>query len=126
ANMTLSGAAADKRIPMSVADQKLALVKIYSIVTGNAVSVGKLANDADIVKVAEQLNQSGSKGVLVSGIDDKNAQLLVLAINSKLNSEAFNTTQTRQIRKGSNQAVAQLVADLNGGKVHTLIMSGVN
>jgi len=126
ANMTLSGAAADKRIPMSVAEQKQALVKIFSIVTGTSVAVGKLANEAEIVKIAEQLNQSGSKGVLVSGIDDKNAQLLVLAINAKLNSEAFNPNQTRQIRKGSNQAVAQLVADLNGGKVHTLIMSGVN
>lgn len=126
ANMTLSGASADKRMPMSTADQKLALVKIFSIVTGTPVSVGKLANEAEIVKIAEQLNQSGSKGVLVSGIDDKNAQLLVLAVNAKLNSEAFNPNQTRQIRKGSNQAVAQLVADLNGGKVHTLIMSGVN
>ena len=126
ANMTLSGAAADKRIPMSTAEQKQALVKIFSIVTGTPVAVGKLSNEAEIVKIAGQLNQSGSKGVLVSGIDDKNAQLLVLAINSKLNSEAFNPNQTRQIRKGSNQAVAQLVADLSGGKVHTLIMSGVN
>ncbi len=126
ANMTLSGAAADKRYPMSVAEQKLALVKIFSIVTGTPVSVGKLNNEAEIVKIAEQLNQSGSKGVLVSGIDDKNAQLLVLAINAKLNSEAFNPNQTRQIRKGSNQAVAQLVSDLKSGKVHTLIMSGVN
>jgi molybdopterin-containing oxidoreductase family iron-sulfur binding subunit len=124
--MTLSGAAADKRIPMSTANQKLALVKIFSIITGTLVSVGKLANEAEIVKIAEQLNQSGTKGVLVSGIDDKNAQLLVLAINAKLNSEAFNPNQTRQIRKGSKQAVAQLVAELNAGKVHTLIMSGVN
>ena len=32
ANMTLSGAAADKRVPMSIANQKLALVKIYNII----------------------------------------------------------------------------------------------
>ncbi|MDD2985645.1 TAT-variant-translocated molybdopterin oxidoreductase [Flavobacterium sp.] len=126
ANMTLSGAAADKRIPMSVAQQKQALLKIFSIITGTPVSVGKLANEAEIVNIAEQLNQSGSKGVLVSGIDDTNAQLLVLAVNAKLNSEAFDPNHTRQIRKGSNQAVTQLVADLNGGKIHTLIMSGVN
>lgn len=126
ANMTLSGAAADRRIPMSTAEQKLALVKIFSIVTGTPVNVGKFANEAEIVKIAGQLNQSGSKGVLVSGIDDKNAQMLVLAINAKLNSEAFNPNQTRQIRKGSNQAVSQLLADLKAGKVHTLIMSGVN
>ncbi len=33
ANMTLSGASADKRIPMSVAQQKQALVRIYNVVT---------------------------------------------------------------------------------------------
>ena len=30
ANMTLSGASADKRLPMSVANQKQALVKLYN------------------------------------------------------------------------------------------------
>jgi MoCo/4Fe-4S cofactor protein with predicted Tat translocation signal len=33
-NMTLSGAAADKRVPMTIADQKQALVQIYNIVAG--------------------------------------------------------------------------------------------
>ncbi len=41
-------------------------------------------------------------------------------------SEAFSTAGARQIRKGSNVAVAQLIKDLNAGSVHTLIMSGVN
>ena len=126
ANMTLSGAAADKRVPMKVADQKLALVKIYSIITGSAVSVGKLANEDVVVKAAQQLKAAGSKGLIVSGIQDKNAQLLVLAINQALASEAFSTVGTRQIRKGSDAKVAQLLSDINAGNVHTLIMSGVN
>jgi molybdopterin-containing oxidoreductase family iron-sulfur binding subunit len=49
---------------------------------------------------------------LVSGIQDKNAQLLVLAVNQILASEAFNTSGTRQIRKGSNEKVAQLIEDM--------------
>lgn len=126
ANMTLSGAAADKRVPMKVTDQKLALVKIYSIITGSAVSVGKLANEDVVVKAAQQLKAAGAKGLLVSGIQDKNAQLLVLAINQALASEAFSTVGTRQIRKGSDAKVAQLLVDINAGNVHTLIMSGVN
>jgi molybdopterin-containing oxidoreductase family iron-sulfur binding subunit len=125
-NMTLSGAAADKRIPMSNADQKQALLKIYNIVTGGAVSTGTTKNDDAIMKAAQQLKAAGSKGVLVCGIHDKNAQLLVLAINQTLNSEAFNTTGARQIRKGSDEKVAQLVNDMKAGNVHTLIMSGVN
>jgi MoCo/4Fe-4S cofactor protein with predicted Tat translocation signal len=126
ANMTLSGAAADKRVPMSVANQKQALVKIYNVITGSAVATGKVANEEVVVKAAQQLKAAGTKGLLVSGIQDKNAQLLVLAINQALVSEAFSTVGTRQIRKGSNEKVAQLIADMNAGSVHTLIMSGVN
>lgn len=126
-NMTLSGAAADKRVPMTLAAQKQALVQIYNIIAGASVPVALEGNfKAEVVKAAQQLKAAGSKGVLVSGIEDKNAQLLVLAINQILASEAFNTAGARQIRKGSNAVVAQLIKDLNAGSVHTLIMSGVN
>ena len=126
ANMTLSGAAADKRVAMKISDQKLALVKIYNIITGSSTATGKIANEEIVIKAAQQLKSAGTKGLLVSGIQDKNAQLLVLAINKSLSSEAFSTTGTRQIRKGSNEKVAQLITDMNAGNVHTLILSGVN
>jgi molybdopterin-containing oxidoreductase family iron-sulfur binding subunit len=38
----------------------------------------------------------------------------------------LSTSGTRQIRKGSNEKVAQLIEDMKAGSVHTLIMSGVN
>jgi MoCo/4Fe-4S cofactor protein with predicted Tat translocation signal len=126
-NMTLSGAAADRRLAMSTANQKQALVHLYNVVTGSSVAVS--LDDtfkAEVNKAAQQLKAAGSKGVLVSGIQDKNAQLLVLAINQALGSEAFNTSGTRQIRKGSNEKVAQLVKEMKAGSIHTLIMSGVN
>lgn len=126
ANMTLSGAAADKRVAMSVGNQKQALVKIYNVITGASVATGKIENEDTVMKAAQQLKAAGSAGVLVSGIEDKNAQLLVLAINQALQSAAFTTVGTRQIRKGSNAQVAQLLNDMKAGTVHTLIMSGVN
>ncbi|WP_293872087.1 TAT-variant-translocated molybdopterin oxidoreductase [Flavobacterium sp.] len=126
ANMTLSGAAADKRVPMTIANQKQSLVKIYNVITGSSVSTKKVDNEDEVMKAAQQLKAAGSKGLLVSGIQDKNAQLLVLAINKTLASEAFSTIGTRQIRKGSNEKVTQLIADMNAGNVHTLIMSDVN
>ena len=127
ANMTLSGAAADKRLAMSTANQKQALVHIYNVVVGASVPVTLDAKfKTEVAKAAQQLKAAGSKGVLVSGIQDKNAQLLVLAINQALSSEAFSTIGTRQIRKGSSEKVAQLVNDMKAGSVHTLIMSGVN
>jgi MoCo/4Fe-4S cofactor protein with predicted Tat translocation signal len=126
-NMTLSGAAADKRVAMSTANQKQALVTIYNIITGSSVATSLDATfKAEVTKAGQQLKSAGSKGLLVSGIQDKNAQLLVLAINQVLASEAFSTSGTRQIRKGSNEKVAQLVKEMNAGSIHTLIMSGVN
>jgi MoCo/4Fe-4S cofactor protein with predicted Tat translocation signal len=125
-NMTLSGAAADKRIPMKNADIKSALVQIYNTLSGGSVQTIKTPYDNEISKIANQLKAAGSKGVLVSGLDDKNAQLLVLAINNILNSESFIPSRPRYIRSSSNNAVEQLILDMNAGNVHTLLMSQVN
>jgi MoCo/4Fe-4S cofactor protein with predicted Tat translocation signal len=127
ANMSLAGANADKRIPLTVAQQKQALVKIYNVVTGAAVGTSTIEKyDAEVMKAAQQLKAAAGKGVLVTGLDDVDAQLLVLAINTALSSEAFNPSATKLTRKGNAKAVAQLVTDMNAGSVHTLIMSGVN
>jgi Fe-S-cluster-containing dehydrogenase component len=127
ANMSLAGANADKRIPLTIAGQKLALVKLYNAVTGSNVSVASVgALDKEVEKAAQQLKAAGSKGVVVTGLDDFDAQYLVLGINLALKSEAFNPSDAKLTRKGDAKAVAQLVADMNAGKVHTLIMSGVN
>ena len=127
ANMTLSGAAADKRVPMSSFNQTQALLKVYNVITGSSFPTNlSKENDAIVTKAAQQLKAAGSKGVLISGIQNKNAQLLVIAINQVLTSEALLTAGTRYVRKGSDAQVAQLVKDMNAGNVHTLIMSGVN
>jgi MoCo/4Fe-4S cofactor protein with predicted Tat translocation signal len=127
ANMSLAGAKADKRIPLTVANQKQALVKIYNLISGATVGTPKIEKyEAEIQKAAQQLKAAGSKGVLVCGIDDMDAQLVTLAINIQLNSEAFNPSNAKLTRKGSAKEVNQLVKDLNSGTIHTLLMSGVN
>ncbi|OYQ36380.1 quinol:cytochrome C oxidoreductase [Flavobacterium cyanobacteriorum] len=128
ANMSLTGANADRRVPMTVAQQKHALVYLYNVITGSSVNAPKIEGKAgeEVVKAAQQLKAAGSRGVLVSGLDDVNAQLLVIAINNALQSQAFRPGVARYIRKGDAKAVMQLVNDMKAGRVHTLIMSGVN
>ncbi|MCW4469432.1 TAT-variant-translocated molybdopterin oxidoreductase [Flavobacterium sp. MFBS3-15] len=129
ANMSLAGANADKRIPLTVTEQKYALVKIYNAVTGANVSVpaiGNAAYEKAVNAAAAELKAKGSRGVFVTGLDDVNAQLLAIAINNALASEAFRPGAARLTRKGDAKAVAQLVNDMKAGKVHTLIMSNVN
>jgi len=129
ANMSLTGSNADKRIPLTVTEQKYALVKIYNTVTGANVSVpaiGNAAYEKAVTAAAAELKAKGSRGVFVTGLDDVNAQLLAIAINNALVSEAFRPGAARLTRKGDAKAVAQLVNDMKAGAVHTLIMSNVN
>ncbi len=127
-NMTLSGANADKRVPLSPSDQKVALAKIYAGITGNSISGRKLSEKAEsaIAKAVGQIKQAKTKAVVVSGINDVDAQSLVLAINEQIKSEAFDSDAPRKIRQGNDKAVAKLVADVKNGSVGGVIMAGVN
>ena len=54
------------------------------------------------------------------------AQEVVLAINDHLRSEVIDTAQPKLIRQGSNEAVNQLIDEMQKGKVKGLITAGVN
>ncbi|MFP5438538.1 MAG: TAT-variant-translocated molybdopterin oxidoreductase [Bacteroidia bacterium] len=126
-NMSLSGANADVRVPLTVTKQKHALVALYNAIVGGSSAVGLEKGEADAVaKAAQQLKAAGAKGVVVTGLDDVNAQLLVIAINNALQSQAFKPGTPRYIRKGDAKAVAQLVKDLKAGAVDVLILNNVN
>ena len=126
-NMSLTGANADKRIPLTPTEQKLALAKLYSYVVGGSVS-GILPAHVEkaIQKAALQLKKAGSKGLVVTGIQDINAQTVALEINEYLGSKAFDKSSPIMIRQGSDAAVSKLVDDMKAGKISALIMSGVN
>jgi MoCo/4Fe-4S cofactor protein with predicted Tat translocation signal len=126
-NMSLTGANADKRVPLTPSEQKIALAKLYSKIVGSSVSGNLPAHiDEAINKAASELLKAGSNGVVVTGIQDVNAQSVVLAINEALSSKAFDVTTPIKTRQGDAKAVAKLVTDMKGGKIGALIMSGVN
>ncbi|QDO92957.1 4Fe-4S dicluster domain-containing protein [Formosa sediminum] len=127
ANMSLSGANADKRIPSTPSQQKIALAKLYSYIVGGSVSGTLPAHiDAAVKTAAAQLKASGRDSVVVTGLQDVNAQALVLEINAALQSKAFKPSVPILTRQGNDKAVAQLVADMKAGRIGGLIMSGVN
>ena len=126
ANMSLTGANADKRIPMTPTQQKIALAKLYGKLNGSNVGGGTSDVDSAVDQVAAEIRKAGSKAVVVSGLNDVNAQTVVLAINKLLASEAFDATSPKYVRQGDTAKVSKLIADMNAGRVGTLIMDGVN
>lgn len=125
-NMSLSGANADKRYPMTAAQQKIALAKLYGKLNGTNVGGGTSDVDEAVDKIAAEIRKAGSKAVVVTGLNDVNAQTVVLAINKLLSSEAFDTENPKYVRQGDVAKVNKLVSDMNSGRVGALIIDGVN
>jgi molybdopterin-containing oxidoreductase family iron-sulfur binding subunit len=125
-NMSLTGANADKRYPMTPTQQKIALAKLYGKLNGSNVGGGTSDVDEAVDKVAAEIKKAGRKAVVVSGLNDENAQTVVLAINKLLSSEAFDPEKPKYVRQGDAAKVNKLVADMNAGRVGALIMDGVN
>ncbi|MDB9850578.1 TAT-variant-translocated molybdopterin oxidoreductase [Flavobacteriaceae bacterium] len=126
-NMTLSGAASDKRVPSNSAQQAQALAALYEIVTTGATSVALPENIMTAVKAAAKaVVKAGDKAVVLTGIDSVEAQSLVLDLNASLESVAFDMEAPRYVRGGSVKALQSLVAEMSAGGVGLLVIDGVN
>ena len=124
ANMTLSGANADKRYPATPSQQKQVLATIYAQIVGGAgVSGLSDALKKATANAVKALRKAGNKAVLVSGIQDKDAQVVVLAINKALASKAFNQSAPKLTSQGNDRSVTTLLADMNAGKVGAISVS---
>ena len=125
-NMSLTGANADKRVVLKPSDQVFALVNLYNEITGSNVSSKSTPVDAEVKKMASELKINGSRSVVLTGLNDVNAQLITLAINAALSSEVIDTKNTLNIRQGNDAEVARLVSDMNAGKIGGLISYNVD
>ncbi|MGY0406751.1 MAG: TAT-variant-translocated molybdopterin oxidoreductase [Polaribacter sp.] len=125
-NMSLTGANADKRIIAKPSDVVYALINLYNAITKEGVVSRPTPIDGKIKEIAKELKKSGSKAVVMTGINDKNAQLISLAINKALNSEIIDVKNTLHIRQGDDAAVAQFVSDMKAGKIAGLISYNVD
>ena len=127
ANMTLSGAAADFRVPATPSAQKNILAHLYAAITGTTVS-GSLsqAHQAKVDAAVAALKAAGEKAVVVSGIQDKGAQALVLAINNALGSVVMDVNSPRLTRQENGSEVKPVIDAVIAGTLGGLITVGIN
>lgn len=127
ANMTLSGAAADYRIPATPAAQKNILAHLYAQLMGTK-APGMLSetHQKAVNKAVDALKRAGKKAVVISGIQDVGAQQLILAINRFLESEVIDVTAPRLIRKENGTALEPVINSIKDGTLGGVIFAGVN
>ena len=126
ANMTLTGANADLRVPATPSEQKKILSYIYAEVKGLKSKVKLSSEHKKSAKLAaDGIKKFGSKAVVVSGLDDKNVQDMILDLNNHIKSLAIDNS-ARLTRTQSGDEVDAFIEDLLAGKLSGLIAVGVN
>ncbi len=127
ANMSLSGANADKRIPVKPSLQKQIVVEVYNQIVGRVASTSLSdALKAHVDSAVAQLKSKSSGGIFVTGLQSVEAQAMALEINEKLNSAVFDLENPRLIRQGKNSKIKTLISEMKAGNVGALMIAGVN
>lgn len=127
ANLTLSGGNADYRIPAKPSTQKQILVELYNRLVNNTTSVELPKKVAKLVdKAVKDIKSKPEHSVVVTGIQEKDAQRLAMEINMAISSKLMNVDDPKMIREGDDADVMQLVKDMERGKIGALITAGVN
>jgi molybdopterin-containing oxidoreductase family iron-sulfur binding subunit len=128
--LSLTGANADDRYvhrPSETGAVALALLaKVGGPVSAPALADERLKKGIDMA--AAMLKGANGAALVVSGSNDPNVQIIVNAINEIVgaNGKTINWASTLNTRQGIDKDMAQLVQDMNEGKVGTLLIHGVN
>jgi molybdopterin-containing oxidoreductase family iron-sulfur binding subunit len=135
ANLSLTGANADERYMVKPSEFGKVIASLYNEVanaTGNSkVSEGKISNSAAskaISKAAKELVENKGKSIVVCGYNDESCQTLVNGINKMLGNygKTVDVDLHFNLKQGNDKDFIDLVADMNAGKVGTLMTYNCN
>jgi MoCo/4Fe-4S cofactor protein with predicted Tat translocation signal len=126
--MSMTGANADERFTHRPSEIGAVALALLNAINGTAPTVGDAKLKAGITKAAADLKANAGSGLVVSGSNDVNVQIIVNAINNAIgaNGKTINWATTANYRQGSDADMAKLVADMNAGTVGAVLIAGAN
>jgi MoCo/4Fe-4S cofactor protein with predicted Tat translocation signal len=132
-NLTITGANADYRTQIKPSEEGAVVIALYNFIAAKA-GKGSLSGGADVGKIkyfekaASELWASRGKALVVAGSNDKAVQVLVNSINDMLGSYGVTILPGNPVnfRQGDDQAMANFVTELEGGKVDGVIFYNCN
>ncbi len=136
ANLSLTGANADYRYMVKPSEYGKVITALFNLVagsTGNPTVSGdtKISNaDAEkaIARVAKELLDNKGNSIVVCGANDEGIQTLVNGINKMLDNygKTVDYTTPYNTKQGNDKEFAELVGEMNSGKVKVLMTYNCN
>jgi len=128
---SLTGSNADERYLHRPSETGAVVAALYNKIVKKQDTTG-LSNEVKegVNKAAKELLENGNNGagLVVCGSNDTNIQILVNAINNEIKSvgSTIDWSTTTNYKLGIDKDFADLVADMNAGKVGALLVQGAN
>ena len=128
--LSLTGSNTDYRYGIKPSDEATVLLNLYNeIAKATGMSTYNVnSSPVDVSKAALDLLENKGSSLVVSGTNNLNIQLIVNAINNAL--ENYGTTlcisNPINLKQGNESAMAQVVSEMNNGKVDGLLLYNVN
>ncbi len=127
--MSMTGSNADIRYTHKPSESAAVALALLAAV-GGSVSAPALPEKlkAGVAAAAKDLLASKGKSLVVSGSNNLQVQIIVNAINESLgsNGSTISWEATNLTRQGIDSEFASLVADMNAGKISTLLIYDAN
>ncbi|MAT90022.1 MAG: quinol:cytochrome C oxidoreductase [Flavobacteriaceae bacterium] len=120
ANMSLSGANADVRVPVTPSQQ----LQVLKALTGGSTSGLPENVTVAVAKAKAHLQKAGSNGVVVTGIPTVEAQTIALNYND--GKSVMDTAKPRMTAMGNTREVKRVMDGVISGTVKGLITVGVD
>ena len=120
-NLSLSGANADYRTQIKPSEQGYLLSNLLQGLSGKRV-------DDRLDNILKDLINNKGKSIVISDSNDEQIQLIVNAINQKLNNynNTININEPCYLKQGSSNDLNNLYSDIKSGKVGALITYNIN
>lgn len=128
--MSLTGANADYRYGIRPSEEAAVLLNLYNHIakaTGMS-TYNAPTSDVDIEQLASDLLKNKGRSLVVSGTNDLNIQLIVNAINSALGNygSTIDINTPVYLKQGNDEAMANLVREMNSGKIGGIMIHNAN
>lgn len=135
ANLSLSGANADVRVPVKGSEEAIAVAALYNKLAKsmNHPSFGTVSGLSDAINkkldaAAKDLKAARRKAIVVSNSNDSSVQEIVNGINFLLASygNTMDLDKVSYLKQGNDADLTGLVKDMNSGKVGALLTYNCN
>ncbi|HTL06921.1 MAG TPA: TAT-variant-translocated molybdopterin oxidoreductase [Chitinophagaceae bacterium] len=126
--MSMTGANADERFTHKPSETGAVALALLNAVNGQPVSGVSATVKAGIEKVAKELLASKGASLVVSGSNNSSIQVIVNAINEAIgaNGTTINWASPLLTKQGVDTDMALLVADMEAGKIGSLLIYDAN